>query len=58
MLAVNCPPHAPADGHAFNSIFLSACSEIFPEVYFPTPSKTSTTVISFPFNLPGRIDQP
>mgnify|MGYP001017846153 CR=1 FL=1 len=43
---------------AFNSIFLSACAEIFPEEYFPTPSKTSTTVMSLPFNLPGKIEPP
>ena len=27
-------------------------------MYFPTPSKTSTTVTSFPLNLPGKIDPP
>ena len=58
VFAVNCPPHAPALGQAFNSNFLKSLAVIFPEEYFPTPSKTSTTVMSLPLNFPGRIDPP
>ena len=58
VFAVNCPPQAPALGHAFNSNFLRSLVEIFPDECFPTPSKTSATVISLPLNLHGKIDPP
>ena len=58
VFAVNCPPQAPALGQALSSSFLNACADIFPEENFPTPSNTSTTVTSFPLNLPGNIEPP
>ena len=41
VLAVNCPPHEPADGQATFSRSQSSFSEIFLASYSPTASKTS-----------------
>jgi hypothetical protein len=54
VFAVNCPPHAPAPGHATFSISYSSSSEIFPARYAPIASKTLTTVASrWPLYTPG-----
>ena len=58
VLAVNCPPHAPADGQATHSSSCSSSSLIVPAAWRPTASNTSTTVTSRPWNRPGRIEPP
>ena len=58
VLAVNCPPHAPALGHALISNSSKSSSDICLLECFPTASKTSTTVTSLPLNFPGKIDPP
>ena len=46
VLAVNCPPHAPAPGQATFSISYSSSRLIFPARYAPIASNTLTTVAS------------
>ena len=58
VFAVNCPPQAPALGHATNDSFSKSARDMLPVAYFPKPSYTSTTVTSFPLNLPGKIEPP
>jgi hypothetical protein len=58
VLAVNWPPHAPADGQAAHSSSCKSSSDMAPAALAPTPSKTSMMVTSFPLNLPGRIEPP
>ena len=58
VLAVNCPPQAPALGQATRSKSFKSFSVAPPAACFPTASKTSTTVTSLPLNLPGNIDPP
>ncbi len=58
VLAVNCPPQAPAEGQATHSSSCRSASDIFPAACCPTASNTSTTVTSRPLNLPGRIEPP
>ena len=48
VLAVNCPPQAPAPGEAASSSSCSSCSEILPEANWPTASKTCWIVTSAP----------
>jgi hypothetical protein len=57
-LAVNCPPHAPAPGHARSSISQSPASESLPDACAPIASKTSWMVTSRPPTWPGAIDPP
>ncbi len=58
VLAVNWPPHEPAEGQAAHSSSCRSASENLPAACMPTPSNTSTTVTSLPRNLPGRIEPP
>ena len=58
VFAVNCPPHEPADGQATCSIAFNSLSSIVPRACFPTASKTSTIVKSFPLYFPGSIEPP
>ena len=58
VLAVNCPPHAPAPGHATFSSAWTSDSGHAPAAYFPTTSNTSTTVTSRSWKRPGRIEPP
>ena len=48
VLAVNCPPQAPAPGLAATSISRSSSSVILPAACAPTASKTSRIVTSRP----------
>ena len=41
VLAVNCPPHAPAPGQAESSMAFSCSALILPRPYAPTASNTS-----------------
>ena len=41
VFAVNCPPHAPAPGHAADSSDRRSCSVILPAACAPTASNTS-----------------
>ena len=38
VFAVNCPPHAPAAGHATDSSSCSSSALIFPAAYAPIAS--------------------
>ncbi len=63
VLAVNCPPHAPAPGQALASRASRPASSILPAAYAPMPSKTFWIVMSIfsplgPFSLPGAMDPP
>ena len=58
MFAVNCPPQAPALGHATFSKSTKSFSVAPPAAYLPTASNTSTTVTSFPLYRPGNIEPP
>ena len=58
VLAVNWPPHEPADGHATVSKRCRSSALILPAACRPTPSKTSTTVTSRPLKRPGSIEPP
>ena len=49
---------APAPGHATFSSSTSSASGILPAECLPTPSNTSTTVTSWPWNLPGMMEPP
>ena len=46
VLAVNCPPQAPAPGQAWSSRSFNSALVISPAALAPTPSKTSPTVTS------------
>ena len=46
VLAVNCPPHAPAPGEATSSSSCSSASLILPAASEPTASNTCITVTS------------
>ena len=48
VLAVNCPPQAPADGQATHSNSCSSASDMVPALCWPTASNRSTTVTSRP----------
>ncbi len=48
VLAVNCPPHAPAPGEAASSSSCSSCSVILPDANSPTASNTCWIVTSAP----------
>src|SRR5882762_7142140 len=56
VLAVNCPPQAPAPGHAAPSSDLSCASVIPPRACLPTASKTSWMVTEWPSNWPGAFE--
>src|SRR5471032_1995923 len=58
VLAVNCPPQEPAEGHAACSSSCKSSSLIFPALCCPTPSNTSTTVTCLPLYFPGNIEPP
>ncbi len=58
VLAVNSPPHEPADGHAAHSSSCSSSSDSAPTLCAPTPSNTSPIVTSLPLKRPGRIEPP
>ncbi len=48
VLAVNCPPHAPAPGDAASSSSCSSSSVILPEANWPTASNTCWIVTCAP----------
>ena len=54
VLAVNCPPQAPAPGLAWFSRSVSSSSVRSPAACAPMPSKTSWIVTSLPRQRPGR----
>ncbi len=56
VFAVNCPPHAPAPGHATPSSSCTSSADIFPAACAPTASNTSWIVTSRPRNRPGAIE--
>ena len=56
VFAVNCPPHAPAPGHATPSSSCRSSSLIFPTACAPTASKTSWMVTSRPRKRPGAME--
>ena len=58
VLAVNWPPHDPADGQATHSSSWRYASSTLPTECMPTASNTSTTVTSRFLNRPGRIEPP
>src|SRR5699024_10223085 len=58
VLAVYIPPNEPAPGHALHSSSFTSHPLISPLFNCPTPSKTETKSMSFPFNLPGDIVPP
>ena len=58
VLAVNCPPHAPAPGQARSSISHRPASDSLPDACAPTASNTSMMVTSRPPTRPGAIDPP
>ena len=58
VLAVNWPPHAPAEGQATSSSACSSSSLIAPTACWPTASNTSCTVTSLPWKRPGRMLPP
>jgi hypothetical protein len=58
VLAVNCAPHAPAEGQATCSSSVRSSSDISPTECLPTASKMSWTVTGLPRNEPGRIEPP
>ena len=58
VLAVNWPPHAPAEGQATVSSSCRSASSILPAACWPTASNTSTTVTSRPLKRPGRMLPP
>src|SRR5262245_53453769 len=58
VLAVNCPPQAPAEGQAVCSSSHKSSSLILPAECLPTASNTSCTVTSCPLNLPGKMEPP
>ncbi len=57
VLAVNCPPHAPAPGQAARSSSHSSFSSSLPAAQAPTASKTSWMVTSRSCQRPG-CDRP
>ena len=58
VLAVNCPPHAPAPGLAHPSSSSSSSSDMSPAACAPIASKTSWIVTSLPRQWPGAIEPP
>ena len=58
VLAVNCPPQAPAPGHTRSSSSFRSASVILPAAWLPTASKRSWMVTSRPRNRPGWIEPP
>jgi len=58
VLAVNCPPQAPAVGQAAFSTHLNSLASILPAVNAPTASKTSCTVSALPLWWPWSIEPP
>ena len=58
VLAVNIPPHDPADGQAAHSSSCSSASVSEPTLCAPTASNTSPMVTSWPLKRPGRIEPP
>ncbi len=56
VLAVNCPPHAPAPGHATPSSSCTSAFDIVPAAAAPTASNTSWMVTSRPRNRPGAME--
>ncbi len=58
VFAVNCPPQAPGPGHAACSSTSSSSSDNMPAAFWPTPSKTSWMLTSWPLYVPGRIVPP
>ena len=58
VLAVNCPPQAPAPGLATSSSSRSSSSDISPAAWAPIASKTSRMVTSLPRQRPGAIEPP
>ncbi len=58
VLAVNCPPHAPAPGQTTSSSSFRSWSLIFPAALAPTASKRSWMVTSRPRKRPGWMEPP
>ncbi len=58
VLAVYCPPHAPAPGQATSSSSLRSESVMIPAAFAPTASKTSAKVTFLPRNVPGAMVPP
>ncbi len=58
VLAVNCPPHAPAPGQTTSSSSFRSPSLILPAAAAPTASKRSWIVTSRPRKRPGWIEPP
>ena len=58
VLAVNCPPQAPAPGQALSSSAASRASVMWPAACAPTASNTSWIVTSCPSHRPGAIEPP
>ena len=58
VLAVNCPPQAPAPGLATPSSSCRSSSLILPAACAPTASKTCWIVTSLPRKRPGGIEPP
>ena len=58
VLAVNCPPQAPAPGQARPSISLSSRASILPALKAPIASKTSWIVSRRPLYSPKAIEPP
>jgi len=56
VFAVNCPPHAPAPGHATFSSSCTSALLIVPAAAAPTASKTSWIVTSRSRKRPGAIE--
>ena len=56
MLAVNCPAHVPAAGHATCSSSRTADSSSFPMVNSPSDSQMSWMLTSRPRQCPGAIE--
>ncbi len=58
VFAVNCPPQAPAPGHAASSSVHISASLSVPAALAPTASNTSWIVTGLPCHCPGAIDPP
>ena len=58
VLAVYCPPQAPAPGQASSSIWSSSFSPIRPAAWAPTASKTCWMVMSLPWCWPAAMEPP
>ena len=56
VLAVNCPPHAPAPGQAASSTAFRRASSMRPAPCAPTASNTSKMVMSRPSMRPGAME--